>query len=149
MSFLAEAAEFVARLEDFRDRPYQDATGTWTIGYGTTFLPNGAPVGPQTSPITETEAKAFMMRDLCAFWDRVSPAVRVPLRQGQRIALLSLTYNIGVTAFRGSTILRLLNEGKQNEAAVAFFDWIMSKGRIVGGLINRRKKECLLFLQSP
>jgi lysozyme len=79
----------------------------------------------------------------------VNRHVKVVLNQGHFDALCSLAYNIGVNAFVGSTLLKLLNEGEYGRAAAQFGRW--NKSRVNGelvehkGLTERRKLERRLF----
>ena len=63
------------------------------------------------------------------------------LSQNQFDALVSFVYNIGVEAFRKSTLLRLLNNGDYASVPTQMKRWIMDNGVVVRGLINRRQKE--------
>lgn len=47
-----------------------------------------------------------MKHDLKIFEHAVNNAVKVPLKQNQFDALVSLTYNIGTGAFKNSTLLK-------------------------------------------
>lgn len=77
------------------------------------------------------------------------------LNQNQFDALVSLVYNIGGEEFNHggpgggpSHILLHLRAGDYPAAANEFLKWDHSKGRVVPGLLNRRKAEQTLFL-SP
>ena len=61
-------------------------------------------------------------------------------------ALVCFVYNIGMGAFKKSTMLKLLNEGKIGEAAGQFPRWNKDNGKEVQGLTNRRLDEQKLFL---
>jgi lysozyme len=69
--------------------------------------------------------------------------------QNQFDALVSLTYNIGVGAIGGSTLIKKLNAKDYKGAAEQFLVW--NKGRVNGvlqvipGLTNRRIKEKAYF----
>ena len=75
-------------------------------------------------------------------------AVLVPLNDNQLAACTSLAYNIGLAAFRGSTLLRKLNDGDYQGAADQFPVWNKAGGRVVQGLVNRRAAERDLFLKG-
>jgi hypothetical protein len=81
--------------------------------------------------------------------------VSVPLNANQADACLSLIYNMGPGSpadtkhkrgFYWSTLRRLLNEGKLDQAAAQFPRYCRSGGKIVNGLVRRRKAEQALFL---
>ncbi len=137
--------DLIKHFEGLRLEAYKDIAGIWTIGYGHT--------GPDVSEgmrISEEEAEALLRKDLTRFEQGVSSAVKVALGQNQFDALVSLAYNIGINAFRGSTAKRLLNKGNFIQAADAITWW--NKATINGirqkvpGLVRRRAAEAALFL---
>ena len=82
------------------------------------------------------------MRD---FERGIFDAVKVPLAQHQFDALVVLAYNIGLGAFRTSTLLRLLNKGELSAAASQFDRWNKAGGKTLAGLTRRRAAERKLF----
>lgn len=111
-----------------------------TIGHGTTVYPDGTPV--QLGDITNRrEAVEYMRHDLDMFEQGVKRCVKVPLHQHEYDAFISLAYNIGVGAFCGSTLVRLLNAGDYAGACAQISRWIRAGGRVVQGLVNRRAAE--------
>lgn len=126
---------------------YKDIAGVWTIFYGHT----GPEVGEGQSGTVE-EAEAMLRADLIEFEEWVSRLVVVELTQNQFDALVSFTYNVGISAFRYSTLRRLLNLELYEEAANQFLRWNKAKvgGELkeVAGLTKRRQRERLLFLDK-
>ncbi len=145
---LAEAATMAAPFEGFRGAPYQDSAEVWTIGYGTTRMPDGSPVGPDTPPIDEPVARAWLMRDMRAADDSVRTEATVPLTTDEEAALDDFAYNLGADALGGSTLLRLLNAGDYEGAAGQFERWDMAGGVALAGLLRRRRAEAALFRQD-
>lgn len=130
-------------LEGFRAKAYKDTGGVWTIGYGTIkWL--GKPVEAGQT-ITDKEALLALQADLAWAQTAVNQLVRVPLKQHMFDALVSFVYNIGENAFSKSTMLRLLNEGKFDLAAEQFKRWNQDNGKVIPGLVSRRKVEESLF----
>ncbi|KQD16250.1 lysozyme [Acinetobacter baumannii] len=72
----------------------------------------------------------------------------MPLTQNQFDALVSLAYNIGSGAFKGSTLLKLLNKGDYKGAADQFLVWNKAGGKVMKGLVRRREAERALFLKK-
>lgn len=130
-------------FEDLRLKAYDDGVGVWTIGYGTTSI-NGVKV-KKGDTCTAEQAKAYMAQDLKKFESAVNTAVKVPLNQNQFDALVSLTYNIGIGAFKDSTLLKKLNAKDFKGAAAQFDRWNKGGGKVMQGLVNRRAKERNLF----
>lgn len=140
-----QGIDLICTFEGYRDKAYDDGVGVWTIGYGTTRYPNGLSV-KKGDTCTMTQAKLYMQDDLASFEDAVNEAVKVPLLQHMFDALVSLTYNIGISAFKGSTLLKKLNAGDIIGAADQFMVWNKAGGKVMQGLVNRRAREKALFL---
>ena len=96
--------------------------------------------------ITELQASALLMQDVSRFEKGVLEAVKVSLSQHQFDALVSLAFNIGLGAFRASTLVRKLNAGDIAGAAGQFARWNRGDGRVLPGLVVRRAAEAALFL---
>lgn len=135
--------EFIHKWEGFRAEAYLDTGGVWTIGYGTTRI-NGEPVRKGMT-CTREQAARWFKNDLEWAEEAVNKNVKVPLSQNQFDALVSFIYNVGASAFRNSTLLRELNESDYIEAANQLLRWKYDNGRMIEGLLNRRKAEKKLF----
>lgn len=136
--------DLICSFEGLRLKAYDDGVGVWTIGYGTTVI-NGVKV-KKGDTCTLEQAKAYMAQDLKQFESAVNQ-VKVPLNQNQYDALVSLAYNIGVSAFLNSTLLKKLNAKDYKGAAEQFPRWNRGGGRVLNGLVKRRKIEMELFLK--
>ena len=134
------ASDFVKQWEGRELKAYRCSAGVWTIGYGHT---KGVKEG---DTITASEADELLSKDLSERAQTLAPFVNVPVTEGQFIALLSLAFNVGVTAVKKSSLLRLLNTGHTQEAADAFLDWTYAGGVVSKGLKARRERERSLFL---
>ncbi len=152
MPSLAEAAKLVAQFEGFRAKPYYDSANIPTIAFGCIAYPDGTRVTMQDKPVTETEALAFLEHDLTTTAKGLWKFIERQPSLHQWSALVSLAFNVGVTAVSRSTVLRLFNAGQLLNAASRFIDW--DKARIDGqlveiqGLKNRRIAESQLFLTN-
>jgi len=66
--------------------------------------------------------------------------------------MLSLAYNIGITGFKGSTVLAKFNVSDIAAAAEAFLIWdkahVNGQLVVVQGLYNRRLQERAIFLTA-
>jgi lysozyme len=113
----------------------------WTIGYGHT--------GPEVYEgvrWSQDQANSQLMHDMEANVAAVKKAVTREMTREQLIALADLTHNIGAFAMKNSTLIRLFNEGKDEEAADQFRVWNKSGGHVVEGLVNRREADRAMFL---
>ena len=126
-----EGCEFKAYLPTPQDVP--------TIGYGHT---QGVNLGDSC---TQQEASQWLLDDLGWVEECVNESVDVALTQNQYDALCSLILNIGSPAFKGSTLLKLLNAGDYAAAQQQFLRWDRQKGQPLAGLTRRRHAEADLF----
>ncbi|WP_032810653.1 lysozyme [Acinetobacter vivianii] len=136
----------ITSFENLKLSAYLCPAKVWTIGFGTTVYSNGNRV-KQGDKCTESQAKAYFAYDLNRFERAINGSVTVPLTQNQFDALVSLTYNIGENAFKGSTLLKKLNARDYIGAADQFLVWNKSNGQVLNGLVRRRKAERELFLK--
>lgn len=119
-----------------RIQPGDVVRGTLTIGHGST--------GPHVRPgmeITRAEAEALLRKDLDRFERAVDSLVTVPLNDNQFAALCSFSFNVGVEAFKRSTLLKKLNAGQYDAVPTELMKWVSSKGKRMPGLVNRRAAE--------
>ncbi|MER0442809.1 lysozyme [Emticicia sp. W12TSBA100-4] len=122
--------------------------GVWTIGYGNTFYENGIPV-KKGDKITQARAESLFKVVALQFSKQVSNLITASLTQSQFDALVSLAYNIGISNFRKSTLLKLVNKNPKDSAIrKEFLKWIYSQGKVLQGLINRRKLEADLYFSA-
>jgi lysozyme len=105
----------------------------------------GPPPVNRGDSITTAQAEAMLIRDMKQYEDAVSSAVKVPLNQGQFDALASLCYNIGIGAFRRSTLVRRLNAGAYADVPAQLMRWTRGGGKELPGLVRRRRAEAALW----
>lgn len=122
---------------------YLCPAGVLTIGYGHT----GKDV-VEGMVIDHQEADRLLQVDLEKFEKEVSKLVKVGITQNQFDALISFTYNLGASALKGSTLLKKLNAGEYMAAANEFPKWVKAGGKVLPGLVTRRRKERELFLEG-
>lgn len=133
--------------------------GVWTVGYGhalvhptTHKLLRGEAAKDMAYAIypklTEAEANTLLEQDYYRFSLSVANLLRVKPAAHELGAMTSLAYNIGIGNFKQSSVLRLFNLEKKEEAAEAFRLWNKSNGKVLRGLTRRRKAETHLFLHN-
>lgn len=137
---LVYALPLIKRWEGCKLVAYKCAAGVWTIGWGST----GPGIGPGVI-WTQSQADARLAADVERFARAVVAGVQRPAAPHQLGAMISLAYNIGISAFTGSTLLRLFNAGGTELAAAQFGAWRRAGGRVVQGLVNRRADEQATF----
>jgi lysozyme len=107
-----------------------------TIGPGRT---EGVKIGDKTEPVREL---VYLLNNLEGkYAAAVRRCVTVPLYQHEFDAYVSLTYNIGTTAFCGSTLVRKLNAGDYTGACAEIKRWNRFQGKPLRGLTIRREAE--------
>lgn len=126
-------------------------TGHPTIGWGHVVQRHER--SRFSGPITQAEADALLVEDVTIFAQAVLRYVQVPLTRGQFDALTAFAFNVGISRFKQSTLLRLLNAGDARAAAKEFDKWVYGKvsGRAtrLNGLVRRRADERRLFESRP
>lgn len=136
--------DFIKREEGEKLTGYADTRGIPTIGVGHTGDVNGQPVTVGMK-ITAEQSSALLKGDLAWVEGTIKSYVKSPLTQNQYDALCSFIFNIGGTAFKGSTMLKLLNLANYQGAADEFPKWEKS-GNDPDILLPRRQRERALFL---
>lgn len=137
--------DFLAKEEGIVLKPYLDSVGIPTIGIGCTYYPGGRKVTMKDAPLPNIQA-AWDLFDKVNnnFLLTVYSTTRDDINQNQFNALVSLCYNIGPGAFKGSTVLKLVNKNPSDPKIVAAFEmWKNAGGRPV--LLGRRKREVKLY----
>lgn len=139
-----KAIELIKKYEGLSLKAYKDYGGIWTIGYGHTRT---AKYG---MTITKEQAEELLRKDVETFEKELNAVVKVPLTQNQFDALISFVYNIGISKFKNSKVLKLINDKRFDEAAEELLKWNKAINQfkqyvVVPGLVRRRKDEYLLF----
>jgi lysozyme len=144
-----EFQQFIKQFENFSDESYLDSAGVFTIGWGTTKYPDGQKV-KDGQKISAKMADFIFTQHCKDDYDKMIKLIpfNPNIKKPQLIALLSLVYNIGLTEFKKSTLLKFLKEDLLFLASHQFLRWIYVKGVIVQGLVNRRNTESEKFRQG-
>jgi lysozyme len=144
MQLSAEGLNLIKKSEGFRDRAYRDVAGFPTIGYGHLIEPTESfPDG-----IAASQAAAILADDVRDAEQAVARLVKVALTQGQFDALVDFCFNLGAGRLAGSTLLRELNAGHYDAAALQLLAWDHAGGVVNAGLKARRQAEFELWTRS-
>ena len=122
---------------------YRDSVGVLTGGFGHT----GPDVPPEGTPVSRTQADAWLASDLSRFESAVA-ALAPRSTQGQFDAMVSFAYNLGEGALRSSTLLKKHNAGDFAGAADEFLKWNHAGGQVLAGLTRRREGERAVYLSD-
>lgn len=130
--------DLIKKYEGCRLTAYKCPAGIWTIGYGTTVYPNGQPV-KRGDKCTQAEADSLLE------W-YVKTKIQLPsgINKNQAMALQSLIYNIGQSAFDRSSLKKAI-DAKDWKAVWKNWDWVTGGGKFLNGLAKRRAEELMLF----
>lgn len=138
--------DLIAEFEGLRLTPYLCSAKVPTIGYGSTFYENGTKVKLTDAPITKQRAEQLLKNTADKFAEKVAVLITKPVTQNQFNALVSFSFNVGVSALKISTLLKLVNNNPNDgNIAKEFLKWNKAGGRVVQGLTNRRIKESALY----
>ena len=139
--------DIIKRFEGCKLTAYHDVAGIWTIGYGHI---KGVYPGLVW---TQEQADQALEDDLTGTEMAVESACRgVPTADNEMSAMISLAFNIGTGALRGSTLLAKHRAGDRDGAAHEFLNW--NKARVngvlqpVNGLTRRRIAEFYLYQEE-
>jgi lysozyme len=97
----------IKQHESLRLKPYLCPARKWTIGYGHLIKEN-----EDFTEITEAQAEELLRQDLVIAENCINTALKEPLAQNEFDALVSLSFNIGINAFKKSTLLAMINNEK-------------------------------------
>jgi GH24 family phage-related lysozyme (muramidase) len=139
----------IKQFEGLKLEAYVCPAGVLTIGYGHTSAA-GAPVVIKGMKITREEAERIVRADIDKFEDGVEKLVEgVNLNVCQFDALVSLAFNIGLGAFKKSTLLKKIKAGEFDAVPAQLMRWNKAGGRELEGLTRRRRAEAALWRSLP
>lgn len=146
MKISERGLNLIKRYEGLRLRPYKCPAGLWTVGYGH-VIGDGRTL-PESARRTyaKEEVDSLLQKDVARFERGVLRLCPVPLTQGQFDALVSFSFNLGLGNLQRSTLRMKTNRGEIARASKEFLKWVRANGKVLSGLVNRRKDEARLFL---
>ena len=137
MKINEEGLALIKSFEGCKLVAYKCPAGVWTIGYGHTA---GVYEG---QVITQAQADNMLKSDMKKYEKYVTDNVKMQLNENQFSALVSFCYNCGV----GN--LRTLIKGRTaQQIAEAMLLYNKGGGKVLAGLVRRRKAERELFLKT-
>jgi lysozyme len=139
---LALCPPLIEEVEGVRYTPYRDIAGVWTVCHGITG--KDVILG---KTYTQKECDQLLQKHIKVAATEVDKQVKTEIPDSMRAAMYSFTYNAGTGAFRKSTMLKLINQGKHQEACNELWKWTYYYNPKTGkrerskGLKNRRAVE--------
>ena len=116
--------------------PYSDPVGlkTYCVGHLATSKDK------VKSSYTEEECMKIFAEDYAKHQKELDKVVKVSYTSDwEREALTDFTFNNGIGNVQSSTLIKLLNEGKHEQACVQLSRWVFAKGQKLKGLVTRRE----------
>ena len=131
--------DLIKKHEGFRAKAYKCPAGKWTIGYGHTLNVKS------TDVIDKAQAEVFLRQDV-EFAEKEVNRHNLNINQNQFDALVSFVFNLGVGNFTRSTLLRKIKSNPNDPTIRKEFErWIYAGGKVLNGLVRRRKEEAELY----
>ncbi len=146
--------ELLEEWEGVRLKAYKDSAGLLTIGVGHLLTKSELSSGKiningesvkYVNGLTAEQADELLEQDVKPAETTVNNNVKVELNQHQFDALVSFTFNVGGGAFKGSTLLKKLNNGQYDQVPAQLMRWDKAGGKVVPGLKKRRESEVKLW----
>jgi len=144
-------------------QPKMCPAGIWTVGYGRALTDkkgnflrgeqNKAKAYALYPSLTPFEAEQMLIEDGFEYSQKVYnlfTSLKLSLMQHQFDALVSFTYNCGIGALynyekkKEMAVLRAIRSNRG--IANAFGLWVNARGKVLPGLVRRRKSEATLYL---
>ena len=149
MELSLDGVKFICNHEGFSEKPYLDSKGIPTIGFGSTYYLDGSHVTMDDGAISKDTAYELLQyhidNEVVAHIENIAPLNN--LSQHQVDAICSMAYNIGVYAFKDSSLLKAIQQSADDDIIrQKFMLWTKSGGREIQGLVNRRKAEADLYI---
>ncbi len=150
--------EALMDMEGISLASYYDIAGLETLGIGhlltraereSGIIVIGGEWVPWRNGLTREQVGKLLEQDLHDTEEVVNSAVKVPLTDNQVDALICFCFNVGASAFKSSTLLKLINQGRYDEVPKQMKRWVyVTKGgaKIVSkGLAMRREREIAIW----
>lgn len=134
--------EKIKQFEGYRAKAYKCAAGRWTCGHGHTKGVTARTV------CDKAKALAWLRSDLEPIENFLSAIPEVCKTQGRFDACADFCFNLGVNAFKESTLLKLIQ--KKSSVSIIqteFLKWIYAGGKPLEGLKNRRRWEAQKWVE--
>lgn len=145
MKMTPEGLALIRQFEGFRGQAYRCPAGIWTIGYGHTSQAGPPSVSPGMT-MSEGRAREVLVVDVERFAAGVRANLTRPVSDARFSALVSFAFNVGLGAFRSSSVLRAVNAGDLDAVPRRLQLWVKGGGRVLPGLVRRRAAEAAMFV---
>lgn len=146
--YLGIAGRIIAEFEGFYATPYKCPAGVWTIGFGSTYYPDGTLVTPQDTPVSRFGAVKLLEYHIgnviVPTLEKMIPTWGI-MNNCQKAAIISFAYNLGAHFYGGSGFKTITNalSSKANWPNVpnALILYVNPGSTFEAGLRRRRQAE--------
>ena len=154
----AKALKMIKHHEGVRNKPYRCPARLWTLGVGHVIDANHARVPFEERNklaipegwdrvFTMEEVDAILTKDLERFERGVLKyCPSAGSRQAWLDSLVSFSFNVGLGTLQRSTLRQKHNRGDYVGAADELLKYSFAGGKVLKGLLNRRKDERAIYL---
>ncbi len=130
-------------FESFKSRTYICPAGLKTIGYGHVIKDKKY----DNITMNEYMAHDLLIQDIVPITQALKSYISVVLNQNQIDSLYSFIFNVGIGAFKNSTLRKKINCSSNTDTIFSeFLKWSYINGKKSTGLYQRRMLEAKLFL---
>ncbi|ORX84563.1 lysozyme-like protein, partial [Basidiobolus meristosporus CBS 931.73] len=137
--------DLVQSIEGWFPNFYIGPAGIRTIGYGHTCHSDPTHCANIYPPLFVARGEDLLRRDMAEFEECVSELILVPITSNRVLHWYRSRSMSGVGGLRNSNMRRLINQENNNAAEAEFGLWVYGGGRVLPGLVRRRKAEHDLF----
>ena len=159
-----EGLKELISMEGVRYQVYDDRTGKTvesysqvmgypTIGVGHLITSKQrssfAPYLGGGRKLSQYQVMELLKKDVQRFEDPINKKIKKPVTQSMWDAIISLAFNAGANSYAVKNAINAINTEDYEGAAKAILNGpTKSKGKVLSGLVKRRKREALMFLKD-
>lgn len=148
MTNFSPALGLICKHEGFNEKAYADPeTGEapYTFGFGTQFYPDGSPV-KSGHCCTKQKALEYLLHEVSVIEQELNK-LNLRLDEYMKQALVSFIHSVGWKPFFYSALIDCIDAEDWEGVVEEFSQWIFDQEhQVIGGLLERRREESLLFL---
>lgn len=135
----------IKHYEGFYNKPYRCPAGFFTVGYGHLIGDGLSLPDHWNRHFSVEEIDALLRQDLARFERGVQRYIIVPLSQPQFDALVSFSFNLGLSVLRRSTVRQKINRLDFKGAIQSLLRYDKAGSVALKGLTLRRRAEAKLM----
>lgn len=151
--------KMIKHHEGVKNTPYRCPAHLWTVGVGHVLYPEQARMSvaerlamplkiEHFRKFSDEEVNEILQADLRRFERGVLRLCPNGLNQSRLDALVSFAFNVGLGNLQRSSLRMKHNRKDYEGAASEFMKWTKAAGRVLPGLVKRRKDEMSLYLED-